>query len=544
MTGILQSARSMHLTRNIAALLLSFQAALFAQQTNAPASTAPASTVLQLPAARNATNAPIIVPAGLTNATLRPVSLEEMIQLAIAHNFDVQIRRYDPEISKYILAGSYSVYEPALGLSGAHSVRSNPGGFDPVTGLTIPSVISRSDEFGATVGQGLGGYVPSGGTYSFNTYVNHNEQSDGSRGSEQYNSGWSLSFDQPLLRNFWIDAQRATIQINKKNLKSSEWQLRGQIISTIAAVEAAYYDLIFYRENVQVQRTALELANQLLRENKKRVEVGALAPLDEKQAESQVAASVAALIEAEQNYAIQQNTLKNLITDDFSKMVDVTLNPVENLVAVPADADLAESWKRGLTMRPEIQQKKLELETRDINLKYLKNQIWPALDLVASYGENDRAGTYGTAVRDLLHDDNPAYRYGVIMSIPLGGIKSRNSYKQTFAQKQQALLQYKQLEQTVMVQIDNAVKLLRSQFQKVEATRQARLFAQDALTAEQKKLESGKSTSFLVLQAQRDLTQRKYEEIQALANYNVALSGLAQQEGATLIRHNLSVNIQ
>src|SRR5205823_4285581 len=118
----------------------------------------------------------------------------------------------------------------------------------------------------------------------------------------------SFTIDQPILRNFWIDSPRATILINKKNLQISEWQLRNQLITTIAAVEAAYYDLIFLRENVKVQRTALDLANQLLRENKKRVEVGALAPLDEKQAESQVAASLAALIEAEQNYAIQQNT--------------------------------------------------------------------------------------------------------------------------------------------------------------------------------------------------------------------------------------------
>ena len=95
-----------------------------------------------------------------------------------------------------------------------------------------------------------------------------------------------------------------------------------------------------------------------------------------------------------------------------------------------------------------------------------------------------------------------------------------------------------------MVSIDNAIKLLQSRFQQVEATRQARLFAQDALSAEQKKYENGKSTSFLVLQAQRDLTSRRFEEIQALADYNKALSGLSQAEGGTLERNNLNLNMQ
>jgi HAE1 family hydrophobic/amphiphilic exporter-1 len=92
-----------------------------------------------------------------------------------------------------------------------------------------------------------------------------------------------------------------------------------------------------------------------------------------------------------------------------------------------------------------------------------------------------------------------------------------------------------------MVQIDDAVKFIRSSFERVEATRAARAFAQEALSAEQKKLENGKSTSFLVLQAQRDLTQRRSEEIKALADYNNALAQLAWREGTTLERHKIQM---
>ena len=92
-----------------------------------------------------------------------------------------------------------------------------------------------------------------------------------------------------------------------------------------------------------------------------------------------------------------------------------------------------------------------------------------------------------------------------------------------------------------MMDIDNAVRLLQSRFKEVEATRQARLFSQDAVSAEQKKFENGKSTAYNVLQLQRDLTNSRYQEISALANYNIALAELAWREGTTLQRHNLSI---
>jgi outer membrane protein TolC len=252
---------------------------------------------------------------------------------------------------------------------------------------------------------------------------------------------------------------------------------------------------------------------------------------------------VAALLQTEQTYAVALNNLKNLIVQDFASAVNLVLDPMETLVAVPISPQLAESWRLGLSMRPELQQLRLDLEARNITLKYLKNQTWPSLDLVGSYGQNAIESSYFRALNDLTREDNPRYSYGVLLSIPLGNRAARNTYKAQRSSNAQALLDYKALEQSIMVSIDNAIKLLQSQFQQVEATRQARLFAQDALAAEQKKYENGKSTSFNVLLFQRDLTRTRFEELAALAEYNKALSALAAQEGATLQRHNLNVDI-
>jgi len=413
-----------------------------------------------------------------------------------------------------------------------------------VGGTPIPSVSSEVE--GDTFGAGVGGLLPTGLAYDLSGGLNRSVRQGLTNENLSFDTtaDWMLRASQPLLRNLWIDAARRNILINKKQVKISEWELRGQLINTISSVEAAYYDLIQARENIKVQRAALEYANQLLRENKKRVEVGALAPLDEKQAEAEVARAVSDLLVTEQAYAVAINRMKNLTVQDFASWTNIVIDPIENLVAVPAHPELPESWRRGLTLRPEIQEAKLRVESQDITIKYLKNQLWPQLDLVGTYGQASAANQYNTALDQAIKNDFPNYSIGAQLSIPLGNRSARYNLKTAKASAKQLILSYKQLEQTVMVAIDDAIKLLQSRFQQVEASRQARLFAQDALSAEQKKYENGKSTSFLVLQAQRDLTSRRFEEIQALVDYNKALAGLAAAEGGTLERHNLNLEMQ
>jgi outer membrane protein TolC len=341
-----------------------------------------------------------------------------------------------------------------------------------------------------------------------------------------------------------IDSTRLQIFLDKQNLKISELDLRFQLITTITAVEQAYYDLIFSRENVKVQQKALELADRLLTENKKRVEVGALAPLDEKQAESQAAASRADLLAALGNADTQQRVLKNLLSDDYMQWKDVTIEPTVAMLAMPEKFDLQESWRRGLSQRPDLLQQKLSLDKQGFVVRYQRNQLFPQLDLIGTYGYNASSTEFSGALDQIARRDNPFWSYGAQMTIPLSQRSARNNYKAAKATKEQIELQVKQLEQTVLIQIENAIALANTDFQRVSATREARVYSEAALEAEQKKLESGKSTSFEVLRLQRDLTSSRSAEIRALADYNIALAQIALNEGATLERRKVTLEFK
>ncbi len=328
----------------------------------------------------------------------RTMSMEDCIEIALHHNLDVQIKRYNPEIARFNLGAAYASYDPAFSISAEHDYNQSPGGID-AQGRGFGGNQSDSDIFSS----GFQGTLPLGTTYNLGisltdqtttrpaslatsitnifsfppgtglsgitnyvdpavftnlTFIRTNAASPASSSELFFGRAGFFQLRQPLLKNFWIDSTRLQIFIDKKNLQISELDLRFQIMTTVTLVEQAYYNLIFSQESIKVQQKALELADRQLAENKKRVEVGAMAPLDEKQAESVAAQSRADLLNALGTEETQQRVLKGLLSDDYSKWETVAIQPTEALVAVPQKFDLQESWRKGLALRPDLRHSK------------------------------------------------------------------------------------------------------------------------------------------------------------------------------------------
>ena len=465
------------------------------------------------------------------------MTLESCIEQALKNNLQVRIQRLAPEIARLSVSGAYGAYEPSFSANLTRSFRATPGGVEEETLVDIP----QNESWSSSISLGLGGLLPTGLSYQMRGTFGDHDFTRGLSRERNASAYVGINLTQPLLKNFWIDGPRYAILVARKDLKISELSLRQQLINTITDVETAYLELIAARENVAVQKKALELAEELYRDNKKRVEVGALAPLDEKQAESQMAATRAALIAAQNNVKVRENTLKSLITDRFASMEGVRLVPSEALKALPHTFSLQDSWSKALSMRPDLLQARERLERQHITLKYRKNQLFPELDIVGSYGQRGQAHEISGALSGVDRGDNPEHSYGIVFRYPLGNRTARSQYRAAKVQVQQSLLQLKQIEQAVMVQVDNAISQARSALEQVEASRAAVEYAQIALDAEKKKLEEGKSTSFEVLRLQRDLTSRRSEYIRAVTDYNAALARLAQAEGSTLERHGVVV---
>ncbi len=474
-------------------------------------------------------------------------SLQDCIKQALEHNLDLRIARYSPEISLYNLKGSYGAYDPTLSGSIQHDY--DKAGDQLFQGsFWVPGQETDTD----SVRSGLNGLLPWGTTYGVNFSAS---DTDGQRYTTDSTNVFSvpysssggsviMSVTQPLLKDFWYNPTRLSIQIRKNELKQSELGLRKTIMDTVARVEEAYYALKAGYERVKVQEGALELAQRLLSENKKRVEVGALAPLDEKQSEAQVATSQADLLAARRDVALLENTLIALMTDDFASWANAKLEPSEPLKAERQLFNVQDSWGKALTQRPDFLAQQISLESSGISVKINRNGLYPQVDVKGGGGYSGSTAEMSGVLGDIKHRDEPSWYVGGVLSYPLGNRSARYAYKASKASHEAAQLSLKQAEQAIMIEVDNAIKNAQASFERVDATRKAREYAEAALAAEQKKLESGKSTSFVVLQLQKDLTDARSTEISALTSYNISLAALANREGSILERNRIDLEVK
>ena len=472
-----------------------------------------------------------------TNALkVRLISLQDCVQDALSKNLDLRIARYTPSQARLDLSAAYAGYDPLFFLGGQHSYSRTGGGIDPTTHLPLPTSQTGSDGFSSSLVNGL---TPLGTTYSLQGNLSESIGTIASSPFDESVGSASITLTQPLLKNFWIDQTRLSVRLGKNALQYSEQGVRQQIITSVTAVENAYYELIYAQENVQVQQEALGLAQTQYDQDKQRVEIGTMAQLDVQQDESQVATSQANLIAGENTLSIDENTLKNLLTDDYVLWHNTLIQPTVKLTATLQLFDLQDSWNKGMTGRPDLLQSRLTVEKQGIQLKFDYNQLYPSLDLIGSYGYNGSGDNFGGTFNGFYQANQPFWSYGAQLSMPLSNVAARNTYKAGKVTLKQLLLQLKQLEQNVMVDIDNAVKQAQSSYQSVQATQAARIYAEAALDAEQKKYAVGKSTTFTVLQLQNNLTAARSQEIRSLADYNEALANLAAKEGSTLERNGI-----
>ena len=466
------------------------------------------------------------------------VGCDELIRIALTNNLSIRLSQIQPQMDQFAVDGLYGAYQPPLTLNMTHSYDSFSSGVLTQEGLSYPATKEQVNSYTP----GLSGLAPWGLSYSLTGPLSE-ENVSGS--PDLYNSSPGIQLSQPVLKNFWIDTTRYQISLNKTTLKMDQLALRNQIMTVVNNLKAAYYTLISDRELVGVQEIAVQLAEETMHEDEQRVQAGALAPLDEKQAESQAANARSDLLTARATLAAQENAIKTILGVRLKDWLGLTPVPTDRwLVAVPESPDVRECWRTAFEKRPDMLQAKLKAQAQHVLLKLDFNQLLPEVDVVGSYGHNATELTMDRNLNTIANGNYPFYSYGVMMTIPLGNSSARSKYKSDKAALEQLVLQIKQVELNIIPTIDNDVTKLRTDFLKVDSTRQARLYAEEALQAEQTKLQHGKSTSFVVLQLQQTLTARRSDEIQALANYNIDLDQLAFDEGVILERNHIDLRVR
>ena len=486
---------------------------------------------------------------GETEPTVpRSITLRECLVLALENNRDLQIERINPEVARATLESSQGLYDPVLLSEVRRESSSDTGGLDPTD--FSRDAIYQAESISSRLG--LTGVLPTGLSYTLGgTYAN----SFGLRNGldfESYSLFAGITVSQPLLRNFWIDQGRLTIQVNRKNLRITELGVRYLAMDVVNRVQQAFVELQLARESGAIQEELLGWRRKTLRGIERKVEQGLSIPAEVLPSQTQLALGEADLWAHRRDVAVAESRLKNLLSEDVLHEPLTELRPVEPLWAMPEPLDLRQSWQRGLEQRPDLAQLREDVGKADLDLKYRRNQLFPSLDLVAGYGRRgastdqlppplEASASLSDAFGQIRDASAPSDMIGVIFSLPLSRATERANHRVSRQLKAQTELRVKQREDLVVQEIAEAMSRARAGLERVDAARRASDFARQALEAEERKLAGGASTLFFVLQLQTDLASACTTEVRALAEYHQARAQLHFAEGSILDRHQLTL---
>lgn len=466
------------------------------------------------------------------------LGLDEAVRRAVENNPDLAVVRLGTEVEAARVGESRTAFTPVFSTTlGRSSTVTPPSNF-----LLGDRGVDVADWFSST---GVRQRLPWGsGTWSISWDTSRTTTNNPiSSFDPSLQSGFQLAFSQPLLKDRTVDPARYQYAIAKRNQESSDLRFREAVVQTVAAVKQAYWTLKASRANVTVQQRSLELAQELARENKVRVDAGQVPPLDLVQAEAEVAQRRERLIRANTVADDAEDSLRRLIIDPTdASFWRVRLDPVEEPPRLNALPDLDAAVAKALNERYDIARAGHELENARTTVDYLHNQRLPDVRLETSYRGNGLAGTqflraggfpgfvtgtrsrgFDDALGQVFSNDYPAWSLGLTVSYPLGRSFEAASLTRAEIERRQTAQRIASLRVQAAETIRRAGRQIQSTAERVDAARAGATLAQQRLESEQRRYEVGLSTTFLVTQAQRDLLEAQVNLLQTTLDYESAL---------------------
>ena len=528
---------------------------------------------------------------GVQTAQPVPITLNEAILRSLQNNNDVEVSRDDVRFQETQVRSLIGAFDPVFSVSPTFS-RSQTTGNAATRDFTVNSSFSQFLQKG-------------GGNYQifFNNQRTENAfaQAQVSSGSVSngalaiYSSSAGVRFTQPLGRNFHTDSRRHAINIAKKRLEQTDSDFQLQATNTISSVQRAYWDFVFALRNQQNQVANVSLAKENLRQIEVRIDAGAAAPLERAEIATELANREGDLLLATQTVASAENTLKQLvIKEPTSAEWSQTFMPTDTPVVSLDPLNLDDAMKDAMDNRFELRRLKLQKEINDQDIKFYKDQIKPQIDLNSTFSLNGLSssgtntstttnvvtstsdlllfnnlnatrtalglpvfvnptivipaspsylfGGFNRSLANIFRSDAPNFSVGVTFSFPLRNRTAKANLDGAKVQEHQLDAQLRGQEQTVIVDVRNAVQAVETTRQRVLVARRALEFAQIQSDGERKLYENGRSTTYLLLQRENTLTNAKNAVIRAETDYNKSVSDLQRVTATSFRANNIKID--
>ena len=526
---------------------------------------------------------------GVDMTRQHPLSLRDALSLALENNKDIEVARENVKIAEFDLLGAHGVYDPRINTTAFYERIKTPISSFLTGGQN--GAITQGDFNGTARMEGLSSKF--GGSYHLDfSSVRLTTNNSFAALNPTYPSSLTFSYTQPLVRGLRFDNARRQIEIGKKNLSLTDTQFRQRAIETITNVQRAYWDLVFALRSLQVQRDAVAAARTQLEHNKRLVNEGQLAPIDLVASESQITTYEQGVFTALEDVTRFENTLKNLIAKDHVASIWAdSIMPTDSVDLSVPEVSLPDALKTAVENRPELQQSEVLRQINEIDQRYYKDQTKPAIDLIGTYGLTGLAGSvansgvnpftassqlvrdrvdllstlaglqplpitppttfnqnllgsYAQSIENLLANRYNNFKVGVQINFPLRNRTAEAQLGRSLVEGERIATLREQLQQNIQVEVRNALQSVRSAETRLRAAVATRELNEQQYSSEQRKLDAGQSTVFLVLERQTALTTAKGLELKAQTDLNKSIADLQKATGNSLNVNSIVVRVR
>ncbi|HKW99980.1 MAG TPA: TolC family protein [Bryobacteraceae bacterium] len=480
------------------------------------------------------------------------LSLKSYLELVMANNTDIAVSRLTLDVAQNAITRAFAPFDP-FATGRFTSARSKTPASDALQGANTVVLLQQPTTF--TYNQLLSSGTQYNVSFSgLKTSTNSGFQSF----NPALNSSLQFGFTQPLIRNRGLYVNRLPIMTARSRLRLGEYQLRDTVIQLVSGAETAYWNVVLARDNLKVQQKALELANEALKRAQRELELGAMSPLDIYQPQQNYATAEISVSQARYFLEQQENALRKQMGADldpaFSKMPIVLTETAD----VPAEASAIDGEgevQKALLARPDLKAANQALDVDDLQIKTAKNSILPDLSLLGNYTAQGRGGTFyerqnvfgggsqiinvtpggfGDALSQMFGFGFPIYQFGLQLRLPIRNRAAAADLADAVVAKKRDSLAVRGVEETVRLDVLNAVSQVESSQASVKLARVALDFARKYLEAEQKKYELGTSQIYFVLQAQQSLVNAESALVQNSIGYKLSMLNLLRRTGELL----------
>lgn len=477
------------------------------------------------------TSSSLLEPPDFYKKDTLPLTLKQVITKTLENNLQIRISDYDRQIADAEINVQKGIFDLMLS---AKVSASNNEFQQPAIGLPVSKDKKYSGD--TTLSQ----LISTGGVLGF-SYKTSRDKTNTYTIDPYYSQGGSLFFRQPLLKDFGSYMTLAGIRIAQNHELMTREAFRSMVQEQIAAVTKAYWNLVFAIKYYEVQRLTLYQAQDFLRIALVSYRTGVIPESDVLQAKARVAVQEENVVIAESAIKATQDQLKVYMNiSRAEKGWDKFFLPIDepDVVTIPLDADsfIATAFKA----RPDYLQAQIDLQNKEISRKTAKNKKLPDLSLVASAGRSGLDDSHSDAWDQLHTYDYHNYSAGLELEFPLQNRSARYRYKQSVLQYEKSEEIIRNLENIIVFEIRNAVRSLETDQKRVQVTQVAVEAEKAKLDSELQRYRVGLSTSYNVLEFQKDYAEALVHHIQSKISFNQDVIELEKAKGTLLPRFGIT----